>query len=151
MRKIFLTAVLLLGLVFGVALPARADDSPVLLLDWGEAETTYATNLESFGLLVRVSNQGGFDALYLDAGVDFNEDCVILSLGLTLRSPKTLFIFRPYAGWGLSYSLDSFATTWEASPYMRFGAEFICVYWEEEVYLTATPEIATRVGLRMHF
>lgn len=151
MRKIFLTAVLLLGLVFGAAFPARADDSPLLLLDWGEAETTYASDLESFGMLVRVSDRGGFETLYLDAGVDFNEDRVILSLGLTLRSPQTLFIFRPYAGWGLSYSLDSYTATWEASPYMRFGAEFICVYWEEEVYLTAAPEIATRVGLRMHF
>ncbi len=151
MRKVFLTAVLLLGLVLGFALPARADDSPLLLLDWGEAESTYGADLESFGLLVRISKQGGFEALYLDAGVDFNEDVVILSLGLTLRSPKPLFIFRLYAGCGLSYSLDSFATTWEASPYMRFGAEFIWVYWEEEVYLTSTPEIATRLGLRMHF
>ncbi len=151
MHKVFLTAVLLLGLVLGAALPARADDSPLLLLDWGSAETTYTTNLESIGLLVRVSDQGGFEALYLDTGVDFNETRVILSLGLTLRSPRVLFIFRPYAGWGLSYSLDSYAAAWTASPFMRFGAEFICVYWEEEVYLTVAPEIATRAGLRLHF
>ena len=154
MRKLFLSAVIPIAMVLLAAAPSLAETRAAgLLIDWGDINPSrFPDDLESVGLMVRLSNPDTLGGLYLDTGLDYNEETVIYNIGLTLRSPRALFIFRPYAGWGLSYNLTDLPPAWNVRPYMLFGSEFLWLFWEEAVSLyPGDPALVTRTGIRVRF
>ena len=151
MRRWLATFLLAFGLSFMTARPAPASSPPVLLFDWGEMNSA-AFDLTSFGIQIRLSNQEGLDTLYLDVGTDYGEEALFLSAGMILRPPRPFIIVSPYAGGGLTWHLADLAWRWDAAPYIMFGAEVLCFYWEEEIRLyDMDPGIVTRTGLRIRF
>ncbi|MGE5550667.1 MAG: hypothetical protein ACM3ZC_09060 [Bacteroidota bacterium] len=154
MRKFFLASMLLIGLVFLGAAPVLAESyAPSLLIEWGETYSAFGDQQgECVGTMIRLSGQGDLGVLYLDTGLDYDYDQVIFDLGLTVRSPRAIFIFRPYGGWGLAYNLTEWSPVWRVSPYMVFGSEFLWMFWEEEVTLYGLdPGVITRAGVRVRF
>ena len=150
MRKI--CGILGISLVFALALslPAwAADGVPVSFIDWGWTSNAGGGSANSLNALVSLSDDDSAGRLYCDFGMDFGAGTAAINLGLTFRSTRDFFFFHPCAGIGLSFANP---ITWETRPYLLWGGDFACFFWEREVLFGGFgQEYIGRSGLRIRF
>lgn len=152
MRKSLLSLALFIILALAAAAPSLANTPSPLYFDWSAGASTYAAGLNSFGLLVGVSDPDSRWPLYLDADLEYGDGVRTANLGLVLRAPGRIIIFKPYVGAGLVYNLDDWYPAWRTAPYVLAGAELLWFFWENAAIFTPyTVENTVRAGVRVGF